>query len=133
MNTYANWFRRIVLLGVVVNLVLSLPTLFVPEKMLALFNLPLAVPVIWVQFSANLLILLSLFYIPAAIDPYRYQASAWLAIFARVAGVIFFLTQAKEYLLFGLLDLSFAIPEGLLLILAYRTNKTVTELQETGV
>ncbi len=133
MNTYAAWFRRIVLLGVAVNLVLALPTLFVPEKMLALFNLPLVVPVIWVQFSANLLILLSLFYIPAAIDPFRYQASAWLAVFARIAGVIFFLTQSREYLLFGLLDLTFAIPEGVLLILAYRANKTVTELRETGV
>ncbi|NEQ52258.1 MAG: hypothetical protein F6K11_19310 [Leptolyngbya sp. SIO3F4] len=131
MNTCANWFRRIVLVGVVVNLVLSIPTLIVPEIMLSLFNLPLAVPVIWVQFSANLLILLSLFYIPAALDPFRYQASAWLAVFSRVAGVIFFLTQAKIYLLFGMLDLSFAIPEGLLLILAYRAN--ATELQETGV
>lgn len=131
MNTYANWFKRIVLLGVVVNLVLAIPTLVVPEVMLALFNLPLAVPLIWVQFSANLLILLSLFYIPAALDPFRHQASAWLAVAARVAGVIFFLTQAKIYLLFGLLDLCFAIPEGLLLILAYRANDT--ELQETGV
>ena len=131
MNTYANWFKRIVLLGVVVNLGLAIPTMIVPETMLSLFSLPLAVPVIWVQFSANLLILLSLFYIPAALDPFRYQASAWLAVFSRVAGVVFFLTQAKIYLLFGLLDLSFAIPEGLLLILAYRAN--ATELQETGV
>ena len=133
MNSYANWFRRVVLLGVLVNLILAIPTLLVPETMLALFNLPLAVPVIWVQFSANLLILLSFFYIPAALDPYRYQASAWLAVFSRIAGVIFFLTQAKIYLLFGLLDLCFAIPEGILLILAYRANKTGTELQETGV
>ena len=133
MNTYAVWFRRIVLLGVAVNLVLALPTLFVPEKMLALLNLPLVVPVIWVQFSANLLILLSLFYIPAAIDPFRYQASAWLAVLARVAGVIFVLTQSRDYLLFGLLDLTFAIPEGVLLILAYRANKTLNELQKTGV
>ena len=132
MNTYAVWFRRIVLLGVVVNLALSIPTLLVPEKMLALFSLPLVEPVIWVQFSANLLILLSLFYIPAAIDPFRYQTSAWLAVFSRVAGVIFFLTQARIYLLFGLLDLCFAIPEGVLLILAYRANKTVSELQKTG-
>ncbi|MEM9265696.1 MAG: hypothetical protein AAGA46_09245 [Cyanobacteria bacterium P01_F01_bin.13] len=131
MNTYATWFKRIVLLGVVVNLVLAIPTLVVPETMLTLFNLPLVEPVIWVQFSANLLILLSLFYIPAALDPFRYQASAWLAIFSRVAGVIFFLTQAKIYLLFGLLDLSFAIPEGLLLMLAYRA--AATELKETGV
>lgn len=133
MNNYTTWFKRIVLLGVVVNLVLAIPTLFVPEKMLALFNLPLAVPLVWVKFSANLLILLSLFYIPAAIDPFRYQASAWLAICSRIAGVIFFLIQPKDYLLFSLLDLCFAIPEGLLLILVYRTNTVATEPQETGV
>ena len=50
MNTYANWFKRIVLLGVVVNLVLAIPTLVAPEVMLNLFNLHLAVPVMWVQF-----------------------------------------------------------------------------------
>lgn len=128
MNAYAKWFGRIVGLGVLLNFVLSLPTLFIPEKMIALFNLEPAAPLVWVRFSANLLILLSLSYIPAAIDPYRYQASAWLAVISRLAGFAFFLTQPRDYLIFGWFDLAFAIPEGILLILAFR-NQSVTESQ----
>lgn len=120
MNFYTTWFSRLVMLGVLLNFGLSLPTLFVPEQMLALFHLDPAVPLVWVRFSANLLILLSLFYIPAAIDPNRYQASAWLAVIARFTGFAFFLTQPREYLIFGLFDLSFAIPECLLLLASHR-------------
>jgi hypothetical protein len=136
MNAYAKWFRRIVGLGVLLNFVLSLPTLFTPERMIALFNLEPAIPLVWVRFSANLLILLSLFYIPAAIDPYRYQASAWLAVIARLVGFTFFLTQPRDYLIFGLFDLAFAIPEAILLILLTLRSKSIAgsaSLQEGGV
>ena len=51
-------------------------------------------PLIWPRFAALLLILLSAFYIPAAVDPSRYRASAWLAVLARFAGALFFLPQA---------------------------------------
>jgi hypothetical protein len=132
MNSYATWFGRVVLLGVAINLGLSIPTLFIPERMLALLQLPVAEPTLWVQFSANLLILLSLFYIPAAIDPMRYQTSAWLAVFSRVAGTVFFLTQPRDYLLFGLFDMTFAAVEGLLLVLAMR-QAGANPLQEKGV
>lgn len=132
MNSYAKWFGRVVLLGVAINLGLSVPTLLIPERMLALLHLPMAEPTIWVQFSGNLLILLSLFYIPAAIDPIRYQTIAWLAIFSRVAGTVFFLTQPRDYLMFGLFDMTFAAIEGLLLVLALR-QAGVNPLQEEGV
>ncbi len=120
MNNYARWFGRVVWLGVLVNLSLALPTLFIPERMLAFFHLEPAVPAVWVSFSANLLILLSLFYIPAAINLYHYRVNAWLAVISRLAGVTFFLFQPKAYFSFGLLDLTFAILEGILLILALR-------------
>ena len=126
MNVYAKWFGRIVWLGVFVNVILSIPGLLFPEWLLGLLNLEPAVPTVWVRFSANLLILLSLFYIPAAINLYRYPANAWLAVFARFAGLTFFLTQPREYLAFGLLDLAFAIPEGILLMLAQRTEPAAT-------
>ena len=41
-----------------------------------------------------LLILLSVFYMPAAIDPDRYRTIAWLAVAARLAGVLFFLDSS---------------------------------------
>ncbi len=125
MNTYAKWFGRVVWLGIIVNLSLAIPTLFVPDKMLVLLKLEPAMPTIWVSFSANLLILLSLFYIPAAINLYHYQANAWLSVISRMTGFTFFLFQPKAYLAFGLLDLTFAIPTGILLILALQAEKSV--------
>jgi hypothetical protein len=132
MNAYARWFARVVWLGVIVNLALAIPTLFFPERMLALFKLQPAVPTIWVSFAANLLILLSLFYIPGAINLYHYRANAWLSVISRLFGVMFFLFQPRAYLPFGLLDLTFAIPTGIVLILALRAEKPVNSEPAKG-
>ena len=78
-------------------------------------------PLIWPRFAALLLILLSAFYVPAAVDPSRYRASAWLAVLARFAGALFFLPQ--RYVAFGLFDLGFGVVEGLLLLLAVRAER----------
>lgn len=125
MNSYGKWFERVVLLGVAVNIILSVPALLFPEWLLALLQLEPAVPTIWVRFAANLLILLSLFYIPAGINWEIYQINSKLAVICRLAGFIFFLTQSRDYLLFGLIDLTFFILEATLLILAQR-NQTIT-------
>jgi hypothetical protein len=125
MNSYSKWFGRIVLFGVGVNIILSIPAILFPEWLLALLGLEAALPTVWVRFAANLLILLSLFYIPAAIDLQRYQANGWLAVISRLAGFVFFLTQPRDYLMFGLVDLSFFIPEAILLILALRNQATI--------
>lgn len=75
---------------------------------------------IWVSFAANLLILLSLFYIP--IDPVSYRVNAALAVFARWAGVVFFtvavfvLNQSQAYLILCLIDLVFGLPLTILLL-----------------
>lgn len=115
----AVWFGRATWVGVLANLALAVPTLIAPERMMAFAGVPPASPLLWVRFSALLLILLSLFYVPAAIDPYRYPAVAWLAVFGRAAGVVFFAPQAA-YRMFGLFDLVFLVPEGILLALAMR-------------
>jgi hypothetical protein len=129
MNTYKIWFGRVVWLGILVNLALSLPGIFFPATILSLIRLEPATPTIWVSFAAQLLVLLSLFYIPAAMDVARYRANAWLAVIARIAGVVFFIAsvflfrQHRGYLLFSLIDLTFAIPQGILLILIQRAEK----------
>jgi hypothetical protein len=106
-------------LGILANFALALPTLFLPDEMLAMFSLPSASPSMWPSFAALLLILLSLFYIPAA-KPLRYRPVAWLAVLARLAGVIFFCIFHRDYFMFGLFDLVFFIPESILLTLAIR-------------
>jgi hypothetical protein len=120
------WFGRVVWVGVAANVLLALPGLFATRAFLELVVGPYeqvttsADPLIWPRFAALLLILLSAFYIPAALDPSRYRASAWLAVLARFAGAAFFLPQ--RYVLFGLFDLGFGVVEGLLLLLAIRAE-----------
>ena len=118
------WFKRVTWLGIAANGALALPTLVAPERMIALSNFPPATPVVWPRFAALLLILLSLFYVPAAIDYVRYRATAWSAVGARLAGGIFFIGfQASAYHLLGYFDLAFFIPEVVLLTLALKAAR----------
>ncbi|HUR34846.1 MAG TPA: hypothetical protein VM032_13685 [Vicinamibacterales bacterium] len=111
------WFTRVMWVGIAANLGLALPTLFAPQRMLAFSRLPQAEPLLWVRFAALLLILLSAFYVPAALNPHRYRPVAWLAVGARLAGVIFFVfLQPAEYRTLGYFDLVFFIPEFALLV-----------------
>jgi hypothetical protein len=116
----AVWFGRVVWLGILANFALALPTLIVPERLMAMAGLPAASPLMWVRFSAWLLILLSFMYMPGAIDLYRYSFPAVLSVTSRLAGVLFFATQAADYRLFGLFDFVFLVPEAILLTIALR-------------
>lgn len=102
-------------LGIAANLALAVPTLIRPEVMISLVGLPVPSDIMWPRFAAQLIILLSLFYMPAAIDPVRYRASAVLAVVSRLAGVLFFFLVHRDYWMFGALDLAFLVPLGLLL------------------
>ena len=127
------WFRRVLWVGILGNLALSIPTLVAPARLLALSSLPPASPVLWPRFSGLLLILLSLFYMPAAIDPDRYLATAWLAVGARLVGVIFFLaTQSAEYNMLGFFDLAFFIPEAILLTMAVTATAGASPARSGG-
>ncbi|MGI8961788.1 MAG: cytochrome c [Bryobacteraceae bacterium] len=132
MNSYAKWFSRVVWLGILANFALALPTLFMPDQMLALFSLPSASPLMWPSFAALLLILLSLFYIPAALRPLYYRLLSWLSVLARMAGVIFFCIFNRDYLMFGLFDLVFLVPEGILLTLAIREARKTPQGATAG-
>ena len=117
----AHWFSRVVWLGIVCNLALALPTLVAPEQTMMLTGMPPASPLLWPQFSALLLILLSIFYIPAALDFARYRITAWCTVGSRLAGVIFFVGfQPPTYHVLGYFDLVFFVPEAVLLTVALR-------------
>ena len=69
--------------------------------------------------------LLSLFYIPGAVDLRRYKATAILSLLARLAGVIFFLgLWPGLYPAFGYLDLTFLIIQAPLIYLALRQQSS---------
>ena len=119
------WFRRIVWLGIAANLALAIPSLAAPDQMVAFSRLPTVTPHLWVRFAGLLLILLSAFYAPAAMDPDRYRANAWLAVVSRLAGVVFFRGE-PAYRRLGFFDLVFFVPEAALLIIATRGEPTAT-------
>lgn len=116
------WYKRVLWLGIISNFALAVPTLLVPSRMIELTGVPPATPLMWVQFAALLLMLLSIFYMPAGIDYIRYRATAWMAVGSRFAGVIFFVGfQDRVYHMFGYFDLVFGVPELILLTIALRS------------
>jgi hypothetical protein len=128
-NKYAVWFGRVVWLGIIANYTFVIPTLIWPERVLAFLNLDPTNTPIWVRAAIYLLGQLSLFYIPAAINPYRYRANAYLSIFSRLAGTAFFWAAVLFFgypwayvMPFGIVDLVFAIPQAILLYLAFKTG-----------
>ncbi|WP_416140039.1 hypothetical protein ACM26W_06600 [Halomonas sp. HK25] len=124
MGNYAAGFRAMVLLGVVANLLFALPAVFAPNLVITLVGgNPVTEPV-WPAFAAWLLILLSLFYLPAAFDPFHYRAIAMLTVLARFAGVVFFTLLHPQFPLFALIDLFFGVTQGVLLLLLRRAGKT---------
>jgi hypothetical protein len=124
VNTYAIWFQRAVVLGILVNCFFALPGIFIPNAVLAWVGAEPATEPVWPAFASLLLVLVSLFYIPAAVDPFRYCPVAVLAVLARGAGVVFFLVlyPGRAPALFGYIDLGFALVQGILLLLALRVG-----------
>ena len=87
------WTARhalVVWLGVLLNLVFVVPLLFDPVWLFGFFNLPLE-RTIWARFAGLLLLIVTVFYIPATLDLDRYRVNAWLAVFpSRTFGAVFF-------------------------------------------
>jgi hypothetical protein len=107
----------------VADWILGIPAIFAPGWTLALFGQEPTPETSWVAFASFLVVLLSLFYIPGAVDPYRYPASAWLAVAARPPGVFFFLwLYPGRYPAFGFLDLGLFLIQAPLLYLAMRAQ-----------
>lgn len=119
-NKWATWFGRVVLFGVFTNISMGLPSVLLPNFLLGILRLPLTQEPMWPNFTALLLIMMTLFYIPGAIDPVRYRASAWLAVIARFGAATFFLATPyrHDWWLFGVMDLTYFVVEGTLLTLA---------------
>src|SRR5262249_39572592 len=83
-HTILVWF------GIFLNSLFIIPLFFFPRWMLDLFSIPLD-QLIWARESAGLLMIISVFYIPAAVDFGRYRANAYIAVFvSRAFGATFF-------------------------------------------
>jgi hypothetical protein len=92
-STVSVWILRhtiLVWFGIFLNSLFIIPLLFFPQWMLNLFSIPLD-QLIWARESAGLLMIISVFYVPAAVDFGRYRANAYIAVFpSRTFGGTFF-------------------------------------------
>jgi hypothetical protein len=121
---YAAWFGRTMWLGILADWTLGIPGIFYPNPMLALTGQTqvLSAPV-WPAFASLLLVLIAFFYIPGAMDPYRYRITAIMSILARPPGVLFFLfLWPNRYPVFGYLDLFLFLIQAPLLYLTLRRD-----------
>jgi hypothetical protein len=119
-NPFLTCFRCVTWLGIVANMLVALFSIVKTEWILELLHLPLAQPLVWPRFAAFLLILLSIFYVPAALDPLRNRFAAIFAIICRFGGVAFFTVIGGGYIVFGLFDLAFGLPQAILLALGLK-------------
>lgn len=87
------WIARhtiLLWLGVIVNVIFVVALLIDPRWLLDLVGIPLK-ELVWARIAGGLLMIVTVFYIPAALDFGRYRATAYLAIFpARTFGAVFF-------------------------------------------
>ncbi|MEB3214290.1 MAG: hypothetical protein VKL39_23275 [Leptolyngbyaceae bacterium] len=126
MNHYELWFKRVVLFGVLANWTFSLVALTAPDTLLSTLNLGTVESTVWLTNYSFLLILLSCFYIPAALNPRRYIVNSWLLIASRlIPATTFFVgtfigDMPKGFVTLGLGDFSIGCIEGILLILLLR-------------
>ena len=109
------WYRRVVIVGVACNVALGIAGVVNPTALIALLGLDPATPLVWPRLAAFLLILLALFYIPGACAPSEKRFEAIHNVVCRIGGVVFFLVIGGPYLIFGLYDLAFGLPQALLL------------------
>jgi uncharacterized membrane protein len=79
------WYRRLVWAGIVSNIAVSIVSIIYPAEVLAFVGVDPATPLIWPRLAVMLLALLSIFYIPAALDPCAHRFSAIFAVVCRFA------------------------------------------------
>ena len=85
MWTNLRLFTIVVWLGVLANWSFAVWAIFFnTASLLKLFGLGAVESTVWVYNYSILLAILSCFYIPAAHDPYRYRANAWLLVIGRL-------------------------------------------------
>ena len=126
-------FTIVVWLGVLANWAFAVWAIFFDTgKLLDLFGLGGVSSTIWVYNYSILLVILSCFYIPAAHDPLRYQANAWLLVVGRlVPASTFFIGvwlgyMPEGFVRLGIGDATFGIIELILLIRLRRDAEAVS-------
>src|SRR5262245_44546814 len=117
------WYQRIVWLGILANIAITLTAIVCTEWVIGLVGLEPATPLIWPRFGAFGILLLTGFYIVAAVDPCRSPWASLFTVLCRFGGFIFFAIVGGRYIAFGLFDLIFGAPQAVLLYVAWRRTR----------
>jgi hypothetical protein len=132
MCTNLRLFTIVVWLGVLANWSFAVWAIFFnTASLLDLFRLGTVESTVWIYNYSILLTILSCFYIPAAHNPFRYRANAWLLIIGRlVPASTFFIGVATGYMpagfaRLGIGDATFGIIELILLVRLLRDAENV--------
>ena len=126
MNKPLFWFRLLVALGGIANLMFAIPALLAPEFLARLIDTGNIDPNVWLRNVGILLIILSSFYIPAIMDPFRYAFNSIALIVGRFsAGVMFlilvlFADYPDGFRLLAANDLIFSLLQAIALFLLLR-------------
>jgi len=122
MNKYAVYFRWAVIAGILQDWFFAIPGLMIPKRgpwVLRAWN-QRSTPS-GRRFACVTLLLLSIAYIPGAVDPFRNSLMAFFTVVARLGGVIlFFIVYPGMFPpLFGFIDVVLTLVQGTLLALTY--------------
>ena len=89
-NKYLQWFKGIILVGILVNSAFFIPALLAPKFLQVSVGLPFdSNPLVWLGNAGMLLLSISLFYAPAAFAPTRFPIYTWMTVFSRLIAVAF--------------------------------------------
>ncbi len=140
MSTYRKWFKLVVWIGAIGNWTFAFWGLLIdPGALLTSLNLGTTESsTVWLFNYCVLLSILSCFYIPAAKDPFRYRANAWLLIIGRLLpATTFFVGVNVGFMPFGFLSLGtgdscVGIIELVLLLLIIRAEREVSKNARQG-
>ena len=124
-----NLFKWVVWLGVAANFSFGLWVVFFDgNALLAMLRLGPQASLLWLYNYSILLMILSLFYLPAARDPFRYRVNAWLLVLGRLLPATTFLVgvglgyMPAGFLGLFLADGTFGVIELILLLRVYKNG-----------
>ncbi|MFC4992809.1 c-type cytochrome [Rubritalea tangerina] len=90
-NCYLTWFSRIGFLGILINLGFVIPSFLMPGMLQSMMGLPFDASHEWMQNAGMLVAAVSLFYIPALVNPAKYPIYAWLVAISRLIAGVFWI------------------------------------------
>ncbi|HEY3393350.1 MAG TPA: hypothetical protein VGK58_11630 [Lacipirellulaceae bacterium] len=133
-NPYLMWFKLAAYLGIIVNLLFAIPAVFCPRRLLDILDLPYTSQTVWLRDVGGLLFFLTLMYVAAARNPFRYAFNAAVMVVGRVAfaafwfWVVYFADYPPAFLKLGIADLVIAVLQSIAYVLMMRHEYLQPEL-----